>query len=79
MVEYEPDMAEEISKAIECYESEHGLMWKSWELVGGIGHSDDKVKKFTDPATRRQIASIILEAREKDVQAIEHLERALAR
>jgi hypothetical protein len=79
VMEDEPDMAEEIGKAIERYEAEHGLMWKNWELVGGLGRSDDKVKKFAEPAIRRQIAAIILEAREKEAEAIKHLERALAK
>jgi RNA polymerase sigma factor (sigma-70 family) len=79
VMECEPDMAAEISKAIECYEAEHGLMWRNWGLVGGIGRSDDKVKKFAEPAVRRQIAEIILEAREKEAEAIRHLELALAK
>jgi hypothetical protein len=79
VAEYEPDIAGEISKAIECYEAEHGLMWKNWELVGGLGHSKDKVKKFAEPSIRRQIAEIILEAREKEAEAVKHLECALAK
>lgn len=68
---------QEISKAIGCYEEQHGLMWKNWGLVGGFGYSDDKARKFAEPDIQRQISTIILEAREKEAEAIKHLERAL--
>ena len=77
--EHETDMAEDLSAAIECYEAEHSLMWKIWGLVGGIGRSDEKVKKFAEPEIRRRIAPIILEARDKDAEASDHIEKALAR
>jgi hypothetical protein len=79
MIEDVPETAEEVNKAIECYEAEHGLMWKNWGLVGGLGHSKEKVKKFAEPAIRRQIAEIILEARDKEAEAIKHLEAALTK
>jgi len=47
--------------------------------VGGIGRSDDKVKKFADPNIRSQIAPIILQARDNDAKAADHIEKALAR
>jgi hypothetical protein len=72
-------MTEDLSAAIECYEAEHSLMWKIWGLVGGIGRSDKKVKKFTEPEIRRQIAPIILQARDKDAEAADHIEKALSR
>ena len=77
MTEHVPDMAEELGKAIVCYLAQHDLMWKIWGLVGGYGYSDDKARKFADPAIRRQISAIILEAREKEAEAVEHLECAL--
>ncbi len=52
-------------------------MWKNWGLVGGFGYSDDKARKFAEPDIQRQISTIILEAREKEAEAIKHLERAL--
>ncbi len=79
MTEDQSDMAEEVIKAIECYEAEHALMWKNWGLVGGLGHSKEKAKKFAQPAIRRQIAEIILEAMEKEAEAVKHLENTLAK
>jgi hypothetical protein len=48
-----------------------------WGLVGGIGLSDDKVKKFAKPEIQRQIAPIILKARDKDAEAADIIEQAL--
>jgi RNA polymerase sigma factor (sigma-70 family) len=77
MMEHVPDMADELGKAILCYLAQHDLMWKIWGLVGGYGYSDDKPIKFTEHDIRRQISEIILEAREKEAEAVGHLERAL--
>jgi RNA polymerase sigma factor (sigma-70 family) len=79
VAENETDMAENLSAAIDCYEAEHSLMWKIWGLVGGIGRSDEKVKKFAEPEIRRQIAPIILEARDKDAKAADYIEKVLAK
>ena len=54
-------------------------MWGIWDLVGGIGHSDDHVAKLADPGVRRQIVGLILKAQDKDARAADHIERALAR
>jgi hypothetical protein len=58
--------------------AEHDLMWRVWGLVGGIGHDDEKVHKLTDPDVRRRIVPVIHKAREKDAEAADHIERALA-
>jgi RNA polymerase sigma factor (sigma-70 family) len=79
IAEDEPAMAEALTTAINCYETEHSLMWKVWGLVGGIGLSDDKAKKFADPDVRRQIVPIIFEARDNDAKAADYIEKALAR
>ncbi len=79
VAEHETDMAEDLSAAIECYEAEHSLMWKIWGLVCGIGRSDKKVKKFAKPTIRQQIAPVILEARDKDTEAADLIEKALAK
>ena len=63
--------------AASCYAAEHDLMWQVWGQVGGIGHGDDKVRKLADPNVRRRIVPIINEARDKDAEAADHLERAL--
>lgn len=73
-----PAASDDLLTAATCYRGEHDLMWKIWGLVGGNGHPE-AFRKFVDPAVRRQIAPLIREAQALDVQAAEHLERALSR
>lgn len=72
------DTVEELFHAAACYAGEHALMWKLWDLAGGIDNPQAYVP-FADPAVRRQMVRIILQAREKDAQAAEHIEQALAK
>lgn len=69
-------MAEDLLHAAACYAAEHDLMWKVWDLAGGNGNPE-AWKFFADPSVRRQMIPVILEARNKDEQAIEHIEQAL--
>jgi hypothetical protein len=69
---------EDILHAAACYAAQHDLMWEVWELAGGIGNPE-AYRKLAYPAIRRAMADIILQARDKDAQAAEHIERALAR
>jgi RNA polymerase sigma factor (sigma-70 family) len=78
IIKDEPELAGKLELAIACYEAEHKMMWEIWGLVGGIGLSDDNVKKFAKPEIRRQIAPIILKTRDKDAEAAEIIEKALA-
>ena len=71
-------MAEDLMHAAACYAAEHALMWNLWDLVGGNGNPE-AFRRFADPAVRHQMIPVIEEAREKDAQAAEHIERALAR
>jgi hypothetical protein len=66
----------EILHAAACYAAEHDLMWEVWELAGGIGNPD-AYRKLADPGVRRAMADVILQARDRDAQAAEHIERAL--
>ena len=59
-----------------CYAAEHDLMWQLWALAGGIGNPD-AFRAMADPAKRRAMADIIRQARNKDAEAIQHLELAL--
>jgi hypothetical protein len=52
-------------------------MWKIWAAVGGIGRGDDKALKLADPAVRRQIVSLIHQARDHDVRAADCIDKAL--
>ena len=79
ITEHQPAMAEDLLAAAACYKAEHDLMWQIWNLVGGIGFSDEHVKKLADPDIRRQIVSVIHQAHDKDAEAANHLERALTK
>lgn len=72
-----PCPKEEISKAAQCYDNEHSLMWQVWDLVGGPGYSDKKAKLFKESEIRKKTSEIILQACEQDKQAADCLERAL--
>jgi len=73
----EPATAEPLLAAAAQYEAEHDLMWQIWNLTGGIGFSDDHVRRLADPGVRRQIVPIILQARDLDAAAAGHVERAV--
>ncbi|MDY7041299.1 MAG: hypothetical protein SVX38_10600, partial [Chloroflexota bacterium] len=77
IAEHESAMAEELLVAAKCYGAEHDLMWEIWNLVGGIGFSDEHVKKLAEPDVRRQMVPIIHRARDKDAEAADHIECAL--
>ena len=44
-----------------------------------IGRSLDMARQLAEPGVRRQVAPLILHARDEDAEAIAHIERALAR
>ncbi len=69
-------LAEDIYCAAGCYAAEHDLMWKIWDLEGGIGNPE-AWQRLADPAIRRQIVEAISLAHEKDEQAVRHIERTL--
>jgi hypothetical protein len=71
-------LAEDLLHAAACYAAEHDLMWKVWDLAGGIGNPDAYLK-LADPAIRRQMVPIILQARDKDAEAANYIEQALAK
>jgi len=73
------NMSEDLYKSASCYAAEHDLMWQIWNLVGGIGHGEDRVKNLAKPDIRKQIISVILKARDKDAEAVDHVEKALAK
>jgi len=54
-------------------------MRRVWGLVGGISRSTSTSRKLAEPAIRRQIIPFILQARGKDAEAADHIERALAK
>lgn len=69
---------DQLLHAAACYAKEHDLMWQLWGLAGGNGNPEG-FRYLADPAVRKKMAAVILEAREQEVQAIQHIERALAK
>jgi hypothetical protein len=77
MAKDEPAMAEELLTAAACYEAEYNLISQCW-LVDNV-RAEAEAKELAEPAVRRRSASLILQARDQDAKAAEHIERALAR
>ena len=71
-------MSEDLLHAAACYAGEHDLMWKVWDLAGGNGNPE-AFRKLAEPEVRRQMVPIILQARDKDVEAANYIEQALGR
>jgi hypothetical protein len=67
---------EHIFNAAACYAAEHDLMWKIWDLAGGISNPE-AFRSMADPGRRQAMAGIIRQARDKDAQAAEHFKQAL--
>jgi hypothetical protein len=76
MAKDESAMAEELLAAVACYEAEYELISQCW-LVDNV-RAEAEARKLAEPAVRRQSASLILQARDQDAKAVEHIERALA-
>lgn len=80
IAEPEPAMREQLGQAAICYDAEVNLMKQVSELQGGSDPHDERIaRKLAEPAIRRHISSLILQARDKDEEAANHLERALAK
>jgi hypothetical protein len=81
IAEHEPVMAEELMEAARLYEEEDKALGKMHEATGGYipRHDDEKVQNLADPEARKKIAEAILQARDRDLEAADHIERALAK
>ncbi len=78
MAKEEPAMAPDLLAAAACFSAEHDLMWRIWGLAGG--HRCPKAHlNLADGEVRRAIATVIVEARERDIEAAAHIEAALCR
>ena len=78
MAGHEPSMVDELRAAEACFRTEHDLMWDVWNLAGGNAWTDEQALKLAESEVRRQIVPVILQARDKDVEAAQYIERALA-
>ena len=52
------------------------MMWKVNSMAGGK-RPGGELPKLNDPTVRRQIAAVLLEARDTDLEAADHIESAL--
>jgi RNA polymerase sigma factor (sigma-70 family) len=77
VIEDVPCPQEQLSRAAECFNQEHTLMWKMWDLVGGPGMSAKKAKLFANQKIRKKTAQILLKARDKNNEGADYLEKAL--
>ncbi len=69
-------LVEDLFVAAARLAAEHDLMWQVWDAAGGNGNPEAWAK-LADPAVRRRIIPLILAARDKDMDAVAHLEHAL--
>jgi hypothetical protein len=75
---HEPAMAAELEAAIDCYTREMACLGQMHAATDGYIRSDEQLRKLGDPKTREQIAQRVLEARDLDAEAADHIEQALA-
>jgi len=47
------NMAEDLLHAAACYTGGHDLMWKLWNLAGGLGNSTAHLKLIENALSRR--------------------------
>ena len=73
-----PAAGQDLIAAADCFSAEHDMMWQV-NRVGGAQFPGDGFPKLGDPQVRREIIQILLKARDSDLQAAAHLEKALER
>ncbi|MFZ5826479.1 MAG: hypothetical protein ACOY94_19475 [Bacillota bacterium] len=54
-----------LRQAADCFQAEHDLMWKVWEVAGGHSHPEAWAH-FAEPAVRQAIIALILEAQHQN-------------
>ncbi len=79
--EHEPAMAGELTEAARLYDEEDKTLGKMHEATGGYipRHDDEKVQNLADPEARKGIAAVVIQARNIDIVAAKHIEKALAK
>ena len=75
VAEHEPEMAEELMEASRLYNEEDKVLGKMHEATDGYipRHNDEKVKNLADHEARKMIAEAIIQARDKDLEAVKHM------
>lgn len=77
MAERDPAMKEHLLAAASCYQAAADWITEGIMLVG-IGREEPQVRKLAEPEVRRQLSTLILQARDADARAAEHIDQALA-
>jgi hypothetical protein len=72
-----PQWSVSYEEAARCYAAEIGTFEKIANVLGGFGFEPEKAQKLSQAENRAVIVSLIIEARELDERAIEHLEKTL--
>jgi hypothetical protein len=73
-----PEMAGALETAAAHFRAEQDLMQELLEHLGGWELSPTTLEKLADPDVRRRAASLIREARDRDLAAADQIERACA-
>jgi hypothetical protein len=75
-----PEAASELLEAARCYDEANGMLGRMHEATGGYINPSDtqRLHLLTDPVARGKIADVILEAGEKEAEAVKHLAGAVA-
>jgi hypothetical protein len=73
-------MAGDLRGAADWYNEGAAILGHLHRATGGCVAPGEyeKYRRLADPPVRRQIATAILQARDRDAEAADHIERALA-
>jgi hypothetical protein len=77
MADRHPSTSGALRAAVACYENEHELLGRMHEATGGFMGTPAETRELLNADTRAGIGGIILQARDLDMEAADHLERAL--
>ena len=67
---------DQLNEAIECYTAMGTLVWQYWKKFG-TSRSKALIRNLSKPKIRQEVASIILQIRDKEAEAIGIIENIL--
>ncbi|MFZ5353951.1 MAG: helix-turn-helix domain-containing protein [Bacillota bacterium] len=71
------DMRTECLDAAKLLRTQHTLVNKIREHMGGWEHTEEQARRFADATVRKQVASVIMEVKELDARACDKLKEIL--
>jgi hypothetical protein len=73
-----PGIADELQQAQHCHQAMHDLLWRVWQTLG-VWHrtDDDKLRRFTQPEFRQELASLVRRLQAWDLESASHIRAAL--